>query len=74
MFVMCADLIGSHWIIQLKLLCLAAYEGFVLNTNTADIEQQPLLGFIKEVNVKYVKENPMMSCHTSNKEVMQQNT
>ena len=64
---------SAHMIIQLKLLCLAAYEGFVLNTNTADIEQQPLLGSIKGVNVKYVKEYPMISSHTSNKEVMQQN-
>ena len=31
---------SAHMIIQLKLLCLAAYEGFVLNTNTQKIEQQ----------------------------------
>ena len=31
---------SAHMIIQLKLLCLAAYEGFVLNTSTQKIEQQ----------------------------------
>ena len=61
---------SAHMIIQLKLLCLAAYEGFVLNTSTLDIEQQLSLVFIKEVNVKYVKENPMISSHNTNKEVM----
>ena len=31
---------SAHMIIQLKLLCLAAYEGFVLKTSTINIEQQ----------------------------------
>ena len=31
---------SAHMIIQLKLLCIAAYEGFVLNTSTVNIEQQ----------------------------------
>ena len=61
---------SAHMIIQLKLLCLAAYEGFVLNTNTADIEQQPLLVSMKEVNIKYVKEYPMIFPHITSKEVM----
>ena len=61
---------SAHMIIQLKLLCLAAYEGFVLNTSTANTEQQPLLVSMKEVNVKYVKEYPMISSHITNKEVM----
>ena len=61
---------SAHMIMQLKLLCLAAYEGFVLNTNIADIEQQPLLVSMKEVNVKYVKEYPLIFPHITNKEVM----
>ena len=31
---------SAHMNIQQKFLCLAAYEGFVLNTSTLDIEQQ----------------------------------
>ena len=42
---------SAHMIILLKLLCLAAYEGFVLNKSALDIEQQPLLVSMKEVNV-----------------------
>ena len=61
---------SAHMIIQLKLLCLAAYEDFVLNTSIADTEQQPLLVSMKEVNVNYVKEYPMISSHITNKEVM----
>ena len=30
----------AHMIIQQKFLCLAAYEGFVLEISTLDIEQQ----------------------------------
>ena len=30
---------SAHMIIQQKFLCLAAYEGFVLNISTLDIEQ-----------------------------------
>ena len=31
---------SAYIIIQLKLLCLAAYEGFVLKTSAVNIEQQ----------------------------------
>ena len=31
---------SAHMIIQQRFLCLVAYEGFVPNTNTLDIEQQ----------------------------------
>ena len=34
---------SAHMIIQLKLLCLAAYEGFFLKTSTVNTEQQPAL-------------------------------
>ena len=30
----------AHMIIQQKCLCLAAYEGYVLEISTSDIEQQ----------------------------------
>ena len=61
---------SAHMIILLKLLCLAAYEGFVLNKSALDIEQQPLLVSMKEVNVEYVKEHLMIPSHIANKEVM----
>ena len=63
---------SAHMIIQQKFLCLAAYEGFVLNISTLDIEQQLTLVPInmKEVNVNYVNGYPMISYHITNKEAM----
>ena len=31
---------SAHMIIQQKFLCLAAYEGYILEINTLEIEQQ----------------------------------
>ena len=66
---------SAHMIIQRKFLYLAAYEGFVLNTSTLDIEQQLTLVPIsmQEVNVNYVNGYPMISSHINNKEAMKQN-
>ena len=65
---------SAHMIIQQKFLCLAAYEGFVLNRSTLDVELQLTLVPInmKEVNVNYVKEYPMITSHINNKEAMKQ--
>ena len=66
---------SAHMAIQQKLLCLAAYEGFVLNISTLDIEQKLTLVPVnmKEVNVNYVNGYPMISSHITNKEAMKQN-
>ena len=63
-----------HMIIQQMFLCLAAYEGYVLEISTLDIEQQLALVHINmwEVNVNYVGGWPMISSHITNKEVSKQ--
>ena len=60
---------SAHMIIQQKFLCLATYEGFVLMINTLDTEQQLALVHInmKEVNVNYVSDYPMIASHITNK-------
>ena len=64
---------SAHMNIQQKFLCLAAYEGFVLKTSTVNIEQQLALVLHVGINVNSVKGCPMLSSHTTNKEVMKQN-
>ena len=64
---------SAHMNLQQKFLCLAAYEGFVLNTSTLDIEQQLTLVPHIGSNVNIVKGYPIISSHITNKEVMKQN-
>ena len=61
----------AHMIIQQKFLCLAAYEGQVLERCGLDTKQQLALVYnnIQEVNVNYVSGYPMISSHITNKEV-----
>ena len=61
----------AHMIIQQKFLCLAAYEGQVLDRCGFDTKQQLALvhNNMQEENVKYVSRYPMISSHITNKEV-----
>ena len=60
-----------HMIIQQNSLCLAAYEGHVLELCVLDIKQQLALvdNNMWDRNINYVSGDPMISPHTTNKEV-----